>query len=55
MIELTNEVKQQVIGLVRDYLTDRFSEDDPIVFEPIVIDLRYGPGRRAVPPYLRRL
>ena len=49
MIELTKEVKQQVIGLVREYLTDRFSEDDPIVFDPIVIDLRYDPDDE---PYL---
>ena len=40
MIELTKEVKQQVIGLVREYLTDKFTDDDPIVFDPIVIDPR---------------
>ena len=49
MIELTKEVKQQVIGMVREYLTDGFSEDDPIVFDPIVIDLRYDPDDE---PYL---
>ena len=49
MIELTNEVKQQVIGLVKDYLNAKFGEDDPIVFEPIVIDLRYDPDDE---PYL---
>ena len=41
MIELTKEVKQRVIGMVREYLTARFSDDDPIVFDPIVIDVRY--------------
>ena len=49
MIELTKEVKQQVIGLVWDYLTDRFSDDDPIVFGPIVIDPRLDPDDE---PYL---
>ena len=49
MIELTKEVKQQVIGLVREYLTDKFSDDDPISFDPIVIDLRYDPDDE---PYL---
>ena len=49
MIELTKEVKQQVIGLVREYLTDKFTDNDPIVFDPIVIDPRYDPDDE---PYL---
>lgn len=49
MIELTKEVKQQVIGMVREYLNDKFGDDDPMVFDPIVIDLRYDPDDE---PYL---
>ena len=43
MIELTEEVKQQVIDLVRADLAEKFGPDDPIVFDPIVIDPRIGP------------
>ena len=43
MIELTNEVKQKVIDLVREDLAEKFGPDDPITFDPIVIDLRYDP------------
>ena len=49
MIELTKEVKQQVIDMVRDDLAEKFGPDDPIVFDPIVIDLRYDPDDE---PYL---
>ena len=49
MIELTKEVKQQVIDLVRADLAEKFGPDDPIVFDPIVIDLRYDPDDE---PYL---
>ncbi len=49
MIELTKEVKQQVIGLVREYLTDKFTDNDPIAFDPIVIDPRLDPDDE---PYL---
>lgn len=49
MIELTKEVKQQVIDLVRADLSKKFGPDDPIVFDPIVIDLRYDPDDE---PYL---
>ena len=43
MIELTKEVKQQVIDLVRADLSEKFGPDDPIVFDPIVIDPRIDP------------
>ena len=49
MIELTNEVKQKVIDLVREDLTEKFGPEDPITFDPIVIDLRYDPDDE---PYL---
>ena len=41
MIELTKEVKQQVVNLVRADLDEKFGPKDPIVFDPIVIDLRF--------------
>ncbi len=43
MIELTKEVKQQVIDLVRADLAEKFGPEDPIVFGPIVIDPRLDP------------
>ena len=49
MIELTKEVKQKVIDLVREDLTEKFGPEDPITFDPIVIDLRYDPDDE---PYL---
>ena len=49
MIELTKEVKQQVIDLVRADLSEKFGPDDPIVFDPIIIDLRFDPDDE---PYL---
>jgi hypothetical protein len=43
MIELTKEVKQRVIDLVRADLAEKFGPEDPIVFDPIVIDPRLDP------------
>ena len=43
MIELTQEVKQQVIDIVRTDLAETYAGDGPIVFDPIVIDPRIDP------------
>ena len=42
-IEITKEVKQRVIDMVRADLASKFSDDDPITFGPIVIDPRIDP------------
>ena len=43
MIELTKEVKQRVIDLVRADLAEKFGPKDPIQFDPIIIEPRFDP------------